>query len=231
MKKTLTSTLVFLALLFSGCGKNNANNTTTPAIPPINTNPINTNPIGSSLDINSLRTVFENNSLATGVAIGDYYDEVSTSVWGFNFSISFFGKNFGTSSFSPDRFKVTTVDTNFIDLDEEGESRSRTIDRSGLVDRIFSDDRSDYIPVAKRGCVFTQESGMIPATVIEKYKEMGGGWYSPKYKVLVERVVVAPSLPLYLNPLSVETEYRTTFVKRFKVGSRVTNIVMVGNCR
>lgn len=231
MNKKLSAVLILFAVVISGCGKNNSNNTTTPSIPPVNGNPIYSNPVGSTLDMETLRKTFEEVSLAQGVTVGDYYDEVTTSLWGFNYSINLFGQDIASnSSFKPKRYKVVSADANFVDLEEEGKSSNRPIiDRSKLIDRVFSDNRTDYRIIPSRGCIFTSEYGVIQATVLTKEKEYMG-WYGSRYWAKVERVVVAPSIPLFLNPISVETQTRSTFIRRFKVGSKVTNIVRVGPC-
>ena len=92
------------------------------------------------------------------------------------------------------------------------------------MDAIFSEDKTNYTLYAKRGCIRTAEEGIKEATVIEKYLEYGGGmWSQPQY-ILQERVVVSTSLPLYLNPVSIEKSYQTSYIRRYKVGSRTSSL-------
>ena len=230
MNKFLTPSVLLIALFIAGCGKNDNNNASTP-LPPANTNPINNFPNGTPLDINALRNVFDSASLSNNVHVGDYYDQVKNSSWGLSFSLIFFGRYFGSSTSTPDRFKVNNIDTNFIDVEKvSGTSQLITIDRTKLVNDIFSEDRTDYALFAKRGCIRTLEEGIKEATVVEKYIEYGGGmWSQPQY-ILQERVVVSTAVPLYLNPVSIEKGYQTSYIKRYKTGSKIINVVKVGNC-
>jgi hypothetical protein len=232
MNKFLTPSLLFISLFIASCGKNDNTNTTPPVPqPPVNTNPINNTPSGTPLDINALRSVFDSSSLSSNVQVGDYYDQVKNSSWGLSFSLIFFGRHLGSSSSTPDRFKVTSIDPNYVDVEKDGgTSQLITIDRTKLMDSIFSENRTDYALFARRGCIRTAEEGIKEATVVEKYVEFGGGmWSQPQY-ILQERVVVSTAVPLYLNPISIEKGYQTSYIRRYKTGSRIINIVTVGNC-
>lgn len=229
MNKFLTPSLLFIGLLLSGCGKNDNSNTSSPV--PQYTNPINSNPNGTPLDINALRSIFESSSLSANVQVGDYYDVVDASYWGLSFNLIFFGRNLGSSTSTPVRYKVTGIDTNYIDVEKQNSSSQlSTIERSMLIDKIFSENKTNYTIYARQGCIRTAEEGIKQATVVEKYLEMGGGlWSQPQY-ILQERVVVSTAVPLYLNPVSIETGYKTSYIRRYKRGSAIINILKVGNC-
>ena len=224
--KSKISTIFFLSILLFSCGKkNNASNEVAPL--PYYTNPVGPVPNSQSLDTNVLRNIFSTASFDTGVAAGDYYDEVDVSGFSVNYSFNLFGKIFSSSAYTPVRYNVSNVDINYVDL-----SNGKTIDRNLVLDKVFSDNKTNYILKTRRGCAFTQESGVIPAVVIEKYLDNGnsGWWGQAGGQYLVERVVISTVLPLYLNPIMIETNYRTKYIRRFQSNSRVVNITKIGNC-
>lgn len=229
MNKILTPSLIFVALFLVSCGKND-NNSTVPIIPPYG-NPIYSNPVGTPLEINGLRTLFETANLDSGVVAGDYFDKVEASNWGLNLNVSFFGRNFSTSTSTPVRYTVSSVSASMVEVTKGNSNTLQDpIDRPYLLDLIFSENQTNYTLVARRGCIQTLEEGSKPATVIEKIREIGGGLYLQPNYIPIERVVVSSAVPLYLNPVSIETGYRTKYIRRYKSGSRVINITQVGNC-
>jgi hypothetical protein len=235
MNKIFTPSLLLLGLFIAGCGKNDNTNTTTPVVPPVVTNPINTNPGVTPININQLRNLFATQPLNSNVRVGDYFDKVEVSGW-FNISFSFilFGQRFGENN-APTRYAVSNVTANVIDVSEDGQT-AEPIDRVYLQNLIFSDDQTDIYTVARRGCVhYDDGSGrvkVLQAAIIDKFWNSGFGGGFGQQGQLVESVVITTQLPLYMNPISVQSTINPTrYVRRYKQGAAVINIVGAGPCQ
>ncbi len=232
MNKVFTPSLLVLGLFLAGCGKNDNNNTTTPVVPPVVVNPVvPVNPWQGStpINVNSLRSIFSTVDLASGVSIGDSFDRANS--WGFSLNFIFFGQRFGTGS-NADRYTVSGVSNAMIDVTNNGSLE--TIDRPYLMNLIFSDHETDVYSAVRRGCIQIDvgDGGVrvINGAIIDKYWSPG---YGQAQGQPYESVVVATAgLPLYINPIMV-TSYNnpTKYVKRFKVGAEVINILGAGPCQ
>lgn len=233
MKNVFTPSLALLFLLFVGCGKNDNNNTTTPVPVPVN-NPVNT-PIGTPNNINALRSLFSTSPLNLDVNVGDFFDKVETSgLFNINFNIFLFGQRFGAGN-TPERALVSSVSNNMIDVTIDDSSTAEVIDRTSLLNAIFSDDRNDIFAQSYRGCIQINNGNnqaiSLEAAIIDKYLEIPGIGFNSQY-TLVERVVVSTAVPLYLNPISVQSSINPTrYVKRFKRGVEDIRILGAGPCQ
>lgn len=131
---------------------------------------------------------------------------------------------------------MSAASSNTVDVTNDGSS-AETIDRAYLMNSIFSEDQTDITTQVRPGCVYVDSGNangqytVIRAAIIDKYWSSGYGGYGQQGQ-LVESVVVATGLPLYVNPISVQSSINPTrYVKRYKVANAVVNIVGAGPCQ
>lgn len=195
--------------LEAGCSKNQSNNNPAPYRIP---NPGVTRPnyYNGRVDMNLVVQQMEAQSIQAGTSEGDTADLREINNIGFQAHFCFFGECVGTDTNHESQVEVTSVDSDGVQL-SDGTLKTK----ENIMNQIIGDS-FNYGPgqiMVKAGCLYTTSGRALQAYDITKVSEYGS----------MERFVVSPVVPYYLNPLIEINGSKSYYVVRFKTTNTVTS--------